>query len=258
MKRTLVLLMLLIGCMQQAWAQARTVKGKVLDETNQGLPGAGVVVKGTSNGTSTDVDGNFQLELPDGKNVLSVQAIGYNQQDVTVAGNTVTVKLQVQARELHETVVTALGIRRERRSLGYTQSTVDSATIERSGEQNIVEALAAKTPGLLVTGSGGTPGASSQILLRGNNNISGTANQPIFVVDGIIIDNSTSQPAAGDYPYDKNLGGVNESNRGIDINPNDIESISVLRGPAAAALLWVAGWQWCYYHYDQKRKIWEG
>ncbi len=236
----LTLLALLLPGLQALQAQERNITGKVLDETGQGLFGAGVFVKGTQSGTITDANGDFTLMLPANNNVITVRAVGYAQQEITVAGNSVIIHMKTSARQLEGTVVTALGIRREKRALGYTQTTVDSAVLERSGEQNIVEALAAKSPGILVTGSGGTPGASSQILLRGNNTTSGIAT-PLFVVDGIPIDNNTSQPSAGDYPFDMNLSGVNESNRGIDINPNDIASISVLRGPAAAALYGVAG-----------------
>ncbi len=242
MKRHLLLslLALLLTGLQALWAQERNITGRVLDETGQGLFGAGVFVKGTQTGTITDANGDFTLMLPADNNVITVRAVGYATQELKVTGNSVMIHMKTSSRQLEGTVVTALGIRREKRSLGYTQTTIDSAVLERSGEQNIVEALAAKSPGILVTGTAGTPGASSQILLRGNNTTSGIS-QPLFVVDGIPIDNSTSQPVAGDYPYDLNLSGVNESNRGIDINPDDIASISVLRGPAAAALYGVRG-----------------
>ena len=241
MKKIYLLLAILLATGFQAlYAQTHLVKGRILDETGQGYPGAGVNVKGTNIGTATDVDGNFQLNVPDDKNVLVVQAIGYNRQEVTVSGGTLTVHMVPNARFLKETVVTALGIRKEKRAIGYAQATVDSEAIYKSGQNNIVEGLAGQTSGVQVTSSSGTPGASSRIAIRGIPNLQG-GNSPIFVVDGIVIDNSTSQPVAGDYPYNLNLSGVNESNRGIDIDPDDIASVSVLKGPAAAALYGSSG-----------------
>ena len=247
MKRIFLLLMILLAAGGTAsWAQTRTVTGRVLDDKGQGVPSAGITVKGTTVGTVTDFDGNFKLEAPGDASVLVIQGIGFQSQEVGIAQGLMTVRLRPQSNTLNETVVTALGISREKRSLGYTQSTVTSEAIDKSGEQNTIEALAGKSAGILVTGSGGTPGASAQILLRGNSVMSAVTGQsgvsePLFVVDGIPIDNTTSQPVAGDYPYDQNLTGVNESNRGIDLNPNDIESVSLLRGPAAAALYGVRG-----------------
>jgi len=241
MKRTLLLvILLLMVSIEAALAQSRRVTGQVLDETGQGLPGAGINVKNTNTGTVTDVDGKFQLDVPSSDNVLVIQAIGYVTQEATITGNGVIVHMQPQARTLHETVVTALGIRRERKRVGYSVGQVDSGAIQKSGEYNVVEALSGKTSGVQVTSSAGTPGGSSKILLRGIPNIQG-GNQPLIVIDGIPFDNSTSQPVAGDYPYNQNLTGVNESNRALDINPDDVESISVLKGPAAAALYGSSG-----------------
>ncbi len=136
---------------------------------------------------------------------------------------------------LKEVVVTALGVSKEKKSLGYTISEVSGDDMRKSGEGNVIEALAAKAPGLNVIGSGGTPGASSKVTIRGANRFSGD-NQPLIVIDGVPMDNSTNAVAAGDAPFNPNLQGVNESNRAIDINPDDIESVSILKGPAAAAL----------------------
>jgi len=243
MKRILGSLIVLLAILSgnPAWAQTHVASGRVLDAQNQGIVNAGVSVKGTTVGTVTDLDGNYKLNVPDNASTLVIQAIGYTTQEVSASATNLIVHLQIEAKSLNETVVTALGISREKRSLGYTQTTVTADQIDKSGDQNTIEALAGKSAGILVTGSGGTPGASSQIILRGNGNLNGVVSQPIFVVDGIPIDNGTSQPVAGDYPFDINLTGVNESNRGIDLNPNDIESVSILRGPAAAALYGVRG-----------------
>lgn len=243
MKRILTSLFVLIvvASAQLSFAQTHVASGRVLGDDDQGIINAGVSVKGTTLGTVTDFDGNYKINVPDDATTLVIQATGYAKQEVSAAAGSRMVRMVREATSLKETVVTALGISREKRSLGYTQTTVTSEAIEKSGDQNTIEALAGKSAGILVTGSGGTPGSSSQILLRGNGNLNGDAGQPLFVVDGIPIDNSTSQPVAGDYPFDQNLTGVNESNRGIDLNPADIESVSILRGPAAAALYGVRG-----------------
>ena len=141
---------------------------------------------------------------------------------------------------VEEVVVTALGIKKQQRSLGYAVQSVKGKELVGSGEQNVVQALSSKVAGALVTSSSGTPGASSRILLRGAATFTGN-NQPLFVVDGVPIDNSTDQSTAGDYPFNSNLQGVNNSNRAVDINPDDIENITVLKGPAAASLYGVRG-----------------
>lgn len=243
MKRILTSLFILLALAswQTGFAQTHTASGRVLGDDNQGIINAGVSVKGTSLGTVTDFDGNYKIEVPDNATTLVIQATGYTRQEVSAAAGSRTVTMVRESKSVGGAVVTALGISRQKRSLGYTQSNVTAQELERSGDQNTIEALAGKSAGILVTGSGGTPGASSQIILRGNGNLSGNVSTPLFVVDGIPIDNSTYQMVAGDYPYDQNLTGVNESNRGIDLNPNDIESVSILRGPAAAALYGING-----------------
>jgi TonB-linked SusC/RagA family outer membrane protein len=238
MKKLLLMVAILLWSgLQLAMAQSRPVKGQVLDEKGEGVPGASVQIKGATSGTVTDIDGNFSLDVPDDKSTLVITAIGYAPQEVNAGDgdNAINIKLSSSGKLLGETVVTALNVKKEKRSLGYSVSEVGSDAIEASGERNPIEALAAKAPGIQVTSSGGTPGASSKILLRGNASFTGN-NSPLIIVDGIIIDNTTTQPVAGDYPYNVNLTGVNESNRALDLNPDDIESVSVLKGPAAATL----------------------
>ncbi|WP_046247388.1 SusC/RagA family TonB-linked outer membrane protein, partial [Hymenobacter terrenus] len=138
-------------------------------------------------------------------------------------------------KQLNEVVVTALGIERETKSLGFSTQQVQGDAVTQSGETNIVQGLAAKAAGVQVVGSAGVPGASSKILIRGNNSFIGD-NQPLFVIDGIPLDNQTNVTEGADYPFNANLQGVANSNRAIDINPNDIETFNVLKGPAAAAL----------------------
>ncbi len=150
------------------------------------------------------------------------------------ASNVVDVVL-VSGQVLSEAVVTALGITREEKSLGYGVTSVKGDEVTRSGEVNVIQGLAAKSSGVQVIGSAGTPGASSKILIRGNSTFTGE-NQPLIVVDGVPYDNQTLGSVASDYPFNANLNGVNNSNRALDINPADVESVNILKGPAAAAL----------------------
>jgi TonB-linked SusC/RagA family outer membrane protein len=237
---------LLTGCFlmlgASLWAQTK-IQGTVKDsKTRQPIPGVTVVVEGTTTGAASDVNGFFRLTLPNDAKNLVFSIIGYTKKVVPVNGQTdFKVELEEETRKLNEVVVTALGVTREQRSLGYSTQKVGGAEVVGSGEQNFVQGLAAKVSGVQVIGSGGTPGASSKILLRGPHSFQGDG-QPLIVIDGVPVDNSTaSGNPASDNPYNSNLDGVNQSNRGIDINPQDIESIQVLKGPAAAALYGVRG-----------------
>jgi TonB-linked SusC/RagA family outer membrane protein len=220
---------------QFAFAQERRIKGTV---TSGGEPASyiSVLVKGTTLGVATDEQGNFELTVPQSAKTLVFSGLGFKTKEVDISSGAVfNVELESDAMQLNEVVVTALGITREKRALGYATQQVTGEEITGSGEHNVVEALSGKVSGVEVIGSGGTPGASSKILIRGYADFTGD-NQPLFIVDGIPIDNSTNDTRAGDYPFNKNLEGVNNSNRGIDINPDDIETINVLKGPSAAAL----------------------
>lgn len=232
------LLAMLMLCSVLAWSQTKTITGRVTDESGAPVPFATVKDKGGNAAVAADDNGRFSITVTKGKIIVS--AAGFETQEISVGDrNNLSVSLK-NASSLQEVVVTALGIKKEKKRLGYSVTEVSGEDIEKSKETNVVEALSAKVPGAQVTSSAGTPGASSKILLRGNSTFTGN-NAPLMVVDGIPIDNSTSQPVAGDYPYNVNLTGVNESNRGIDINPADIESISVLKGPAAASLYGARG-----------------
>ena len=223
-----------------ASSQSKSIKGKVTDIEKNPLPGVSIGIKGSSVGTLTDNEGNFTISAATGA-VLRFTYIGMVSQDVSVSNaNVINVILQNDDNNLNEIVVTALGQTQEKRSIGYAIQTVKSADIVNSGNQNIVGALQGKIAGAIITGSGGAPGAGVNILLRGVTSLSGSAdNQPLFVVDGIIISNSTNAgnplPSAG-----SNSPGSSEqfsnTNRAADINPDDIESLSVLKGPAATAL----------------------
>lgn len=228
------LALLLVLFAQISFAQERAVSGTVSDNAGMPLPGVSVLVKGTKTGTQTDFDGKYTIKASPNQ-VLVFTYIGMKSQEKPASSASVNVQLKDDSVELEGVVVTALGIKRSEKSLGYAVSKVSSEEIGRSGEQNVVQALAGKAAGVQVIGSGGTPGASSKIIIRGVNTITGTSD-PLIVIDGVPIDNSTTQTTAGDNPFNANLSGINNSNRALDINPDDIESVSVLKGPAAAAL----------------------
>ncbi len=237
---SLTLLCVLAGAMS-GWAQTKKIKGRIVDENGDPVIGAAVTVKGTTTGAATDLDGNFSIDAPDNGTTLVIKSIGYTQGEIKIPpSGFVTYKMEASAKALKETVVTALGIKREKKAIGYSTSDVSADLMRKSGEQNVIQGLAAKAPGIQVTGSGGSPGASTKIVIRGNSSFTGN-NQPLIVIDGVPVDNSTVTPQAADDPYNGNLAGVNQSNRAVDINPEDIESISILKGPAAAALYGARG-----------------
>ena len=217
--------------------QTRKVTGHVTsEETGESIPGVTVVVEGTSVGSITDAEGNFTLNVPVDTKELTFSFIGMEKQIVAITGlNMLNVVLRASSIEMEELIVTAMGIKREAKALGYATSQVSSDDILKSGEQNAIQALSAKTSGVQVISSAGVPGASSKIIIRGSSSFTGN-NQPLIIVDGVPMDNSTLQTSAGDNPYNKDLEGVDPSNGALDINPSDIESVTILKGPAAAAL----------------------
>ncbi|MBE9464880.1 SusC/RagA family TonB-linked outer membrane protein [Dyadobacter subterraneus] len=219
----------------QLYAQQVNVTGKVTADDGSTLPGVNIAVKSSTNGTTTDVQGNYSLQVNQGATLI-FSFIGFASKEIVVGNQSViNVTLAAGPNQLSEVVVTALGSVREKRSLGYAVSDLNGDQLAKSGEANIVQSLAGKTAGVIVTGSSGLPGASSKIVLRGPATFTGEQ-QPLIVVDGVPINNETVTSSAGDYPFNANLSGVNNSNRALDINPDDIESVTILKGPAASAL----------------------
>ncbi len=224
-------LMFFIG-LQVAHAQ-RTISGKVTSsDDGSGIPGATILVKGTAVGAITDVDGKYTLNVPKDKTILLVSYVGMKTQEVELGtDNVLNVTLQPSVQELEGVVVTALGVTREKKALGYSVQDVKGGALQTDGTANVINQLSGRIAGVQVTAASGNMGGSSRILIRGINSISGN-NQPLFVVDGTIIDNSdfnTNNAARG-------AGGYDYGNMAQDINPDNIASISVLKGANAAAL----------------------
>ena len=205
----------------------QTVTGTVLDAaTSEPLIGATVLVEGTTNGTITDANGSFSLSGVSPGAYLLFSYVGYLDQRIEYVGQEeVTAMLSMDTEELEEVMVTAIGIKSEKKALGYAAQEVKGDDISTVQQSNIVNALGSKVAGINVTSSSGTPGASSDITIRGRSSLRADGNSPLFVIDGVPIDNSYE----GSYVYDY-------ANRAIDLNSDDIESVSVLKGAAAAAL----------------------
>lgn len=212
-------------------AQQRTVRGRVGDESGNPLSGVTVTVQGTTVATQTAGDGTFSLEAAPG-NTLVFSFVGYAPREAQVgAEGNVTVTLTAQQRELTEVVVTALGVRREKRALGYSIEEVKGEQLTKANNQNLVNSLNGRVSGLQVTSSGGAPGQAARITIRGGaKSITGN-NEPLFVIDGVPVSNAND--GSGQYTE---VQGVSTPNRIADINPDDIESISVLKGAAASVL----------------------
>lgn len=215
--------------------QAQTVTGTITDAMDgTALPGVNVVIKGTTIGVSSDFDGKYSIDVKSSDAVLQFSYLGYATKEVAVNGKTVIdVALDQSAESLNEVVVTALGITREKKSLGYSVSEIDGSSVSLAKESNVVNSLSGKVAGVVITQSASGPAGGTRVVIRGNNSITGN-NQPLYVVDGVPIDNSGIGSANG-----SNGSEYNRSDLGTgisDINSDDIESMSVLKGPNAAAL----------------------
>lgn len=224
--------------------QLDLLKGKVVDEKNEPVAGATVAVVDKASGTVitggyTDDKGEFNIvvDLSKGKYALKVSYVGYrsSQKDVEGAGQSYDFVLTPDVIGIEEVVITALNMSEKKASLGFSVQEVKGKELIQSGEANVVQSLAVKAAGIQITQASGVPGASSKILIRGNASITGE-NQPLFIIDGVPMDNSTNTSG---NPYDGSnnlLKSTPQSNRAIDLNPDDIESITILKGPAASAL----------------------
>ncbi len=242
MKRILLLVTLLVTVGLRAFAQTHTVTGKVLDENGQGYPGAGITVKGTQVGTVSDVNGDFSLEVPDGKNSFIIQAVGYSTQTVTDEGHAVVIKLKPTAKNLEGAVVTAMAFKREKRELGYNTTTLSNEELTSGQNSSTISGLAGKVAGANITSSTGGPGGSTRIVLRGEKSILKN-NNALIIVDGVITNNfdRTQSGLSGANGSFSELQQVDFGNSANDLDPDEIESVTVLEGPAASALYGAAG-----------------
>jgi TonB-linked SusC/RagA family outer membrane protein len=225
--KSILAIVLLCLAVQWADAQSVTVSGVVTAQSDgQPLPGVSIGVKGSTAGTQTDIQGKFSVTAKNG-DVLRVSYIGFTTQEITLTSDATPLKIILleAPNSLNEVVVTALNISKDKKSLGYAVQGLKSKDISEAKEVNLVNALSGKIAGVQVTGSQGDMG-SSRIVIRGETSVSGN-NQPLFVVDGVIVDNSQFQGANGSRDFPNAIS---------DLNSEDIESISVLKGPNAAAL----------------------
>ncbi|CAA0152155.1 SusC/RagA family TonB-dependent receptor precursor [Tenacibaculum maritimum] len=223
-----ILTLFLALVVQISFAQEKTISGTVSDNSGP-LPGVNVLIKGTSKGTETDFDGKYSIKTKSG-DVLIFRFIGMKTVNKTVGNsNTINVTLEEDANVLEEVIVKgALGVERVEKSIGYAQQNLAGDELSTAVESNLANSLGGKVSGIQITNSSGSVGASTRVVLRGPTSITGN-NQPLYVIDGIPLDNRNFGNASGN-------GGVDLPSGISDINPDDIESISVLKGPNAAAL----------------------
>jgi TonB-linked SusC/RagA family outer membrane protein len=240
MKKDLLFTLFFALLLQFSFAQTAEVRGTIISsEDNQPIPGASVLVKGTTVGSVSDMDGNYTISVPSGGTALVFSFIGLASQEIEIGGRSIiNVTMIPELSSLNEVVVTALGVSREKASLGYAVQSVDGDRLAETRETNIVNALQGQIAGVQIQGSPGAIGGSSRITIRGANSFLGE-NQPLFVVDGMPINNanysSTGQQTGfggGAYDY---------GNAASDINPADIASMEVLKGAAATALYGTRG-----------------
>ncbi|TCD03242.1 SusC/RagA family TonB-linked outer membrane protein [Pedobacter psychroterrae] len=240
--KTICCLMLIAGFVTPAFSgvssatvankfQSFTLKGKIKDEKGSAMPGVTVTNVTQKKSVSTNETGDFSI-LADKGDVVTFKMIGFQEKSVIASDqNNIVVVLAEQAVQLDNTVVTALGIRREERSLGYSVSEVDGEGLKKARETNVINSLAGKVPGLIINSGAGGPAGASRVIIRGSTSVSGN-NQPLYVVDGIPIDNS-NYGGAGSGQY---ASGVDMGDAISAINPDDIDKISVLKGASASAL----------------------
>jgi TonB-linked SusC/RagA family outer membrane protein len=227
-KISLLLALLSFMGLQVVFAQTRELSGVVTSgEDGSSIPGASVIVKGTALGTVTDVDGKFILKVPQNSKALIVTFLGMTPADVPISSATsYSIKMKAESISVNEVVITALGISREKKTLGYAVQKVEGSQLNQAKDNNIINSLSGKVAGVQVTSGGSVVGASSKIVIRGNSSFG--ANSPLFVIDGTPIFNNVTN-LNGD-------GGLDWGNTASDIDPNNIESLTVLKGSSASAL----------------------
>ncbi|WP_373397469.1 SusC/RagA family TonB-linked outer membrane protein [Algoriphagus halophilus] len=224
-----VMTAMLFFTLSLTFAQESRVTGKVIDEKNEPLPGASVLVKGTTRGTVTDIDGSYSIMANSGE-ILVYSFVGFETVEETVGNSTVINVTLSEGVALNEVVVTALGVERETKALGYSVQAVDGDKFTEARETNVINSLSGRVAGVQITNGSSGIGGSSRVTIRGESSLNINANQPLFVVDGVPISNNIiGSSGSGNQEVDY-------GNAAGEINPDDIASMTVLKGPAAAAL----------------------
>lgn len=224
-----ILTLLLAFVVQLTFAQEKMISGTVSDNSGLPLPGVNIIVKGTSNGTQSDFDGNYTVNANVGQSLV-FSYVGFNtvERTVTAATSNISLQLTEDAAVLEEVVVTALGIKKEKKALGYAVSSIKEEAIKDNPETDLTRVLQGKTAGIEITTQNGISGSANKVIIRGMNSFSGN-NNALYVIDGVPYSNDTN--AAGSF-VDGNSG----SSRSFDIDPNNIENIDILKGLAATTL----------------------
>ncbi|MEQ9439675.1 MAG: SusC/RagA family TonB-linked outer membrane protein [Cyclobacteriaceae bacterium] len=222
-----------------AWAQDRSVSGTVSDtESGEALPGVNVILKGTTEGTVTDIQGAYRLSVPENGGTLVFSFIGLTSKEVEIGDqSTIDVMLEEDARQLSEVVVTALGIEKSKNELSYAAQKVEGEELSQTRTNNFVNNLSGRVAGLNIR-NGNSLGGSTNAVIRGSTSLTGN-NQALFVIDGLPVDNSNNNTGGGDDPnvnQQEGRGGFDYGNAAADINPDNIESVTVLKGAAATVL----------------------
>jgi len=228
MKRILLLCFALLTFISFEVVAQKTVSGKVTDDSGEALPGVNVLIKGTTTGTQTDLDGNYELSVENGA-FLVFSYVGFETQEVEIGSRTIIDISLGGATELQEVVVTAAGIERDTRTLGYAVSSIEGDELTKAPEPNILNSLSGKVAGVQIRGASGGLGASSRIQIRGLKSLS-SSGQPLFVIDGVPIGNQNILTGSGIS------GAFDPGNALGEINPADIADVTVLKGANAAAL----------------------
>ena len=228
-----ILTLLLALVVHLSYAQDKTITGNVTDQNGLPLPGVNIVVEGTTNGTQSDFDGNYAISASEGQTLLFTY-IGQRPERRTVgAGATINVQMSEDAQALEEVVVTAQGIKREKKALGYAVTSVGAEQLEDRAEGDVARVLTGKAAGVQITAAGGAAGSATNVVIRGLNSFSGN-NQALFIVDGVPFSNDTNQN--GNF-----ISGNTGSSRFLDLDPNNIANIEVLKGLSAATLYGTQG-----------------
>jgi len=226
-----VLTLLLAFVVQFIAAQNKAITGTITDDSGLPLPGVNIIKKGSTTGTQTDFDGKYTIQAANG-DILVFSFLGFTSQEITIGtNNTINSSMVSDTSELDEVVVTALGIQREKKSLGYSSQEVTGSQLTEANNGNALAAISGKVAGVQITNASGSLGGSTRILLRGPGSATQN-NRPLIIIDGIPLDNqnfNTTDTQSGN-------GGRDYGDAGFDINPEDIESMNVLKGGAAAAL----------------------